>query len=70
MTLENIGMDKVGEQVFSLFKSHSPDGRLRFLAKTSFSDGEVVLIDHWNLAVLQKKIREYYPIMEMARNKR
>lgn len=67
MNLENIGMDKVGKQVFSLFKSLSPDGRMRFVAKTSFADGEIVLLDHWNLAILQKQIREYYPVMQMAR---
>lgn len=51
----------------SLFQRRLPDGSRRFLAETRFDETDRVLLDHWNLAVLRRMLKEVLPIMELAR---
>jgi hypothetical protein len=67
MEREIIGHHVVGGQDFSLYRTWLRDGRERYLAEAAFEDGEMVLLDHWNLAALRTVIQELMPVMTMAR---
>ena len=67
MKREILGTQFIGKLEFSFYQATSENGRKRFIAEAALGDGERVLLDHWNLSVLQKQLCKITPVMEQAR---
>lgn len=67
MQMEEIGIQQIENQAFSIYRAQFSDGRQHFIAETAFAEGEKVLLDHWNLHALRREIEELFPIMKLAR---
>jgi len=64
---EALGEKLLGGYQVHLYKRNLPNGSSRFVAQADFGEGDRVLLDHWNLATLNRILLEIIPVMELAR---
>ena len=55
---------------FCVYKRISTTGRSLYVAEGCLENGEVVVLDHWNLSTLQRKLRELIPVIRLSRELR
>lgn len=67
MKMETIGKESLDGYRVSLYRRTLNNGRFWFVAETEIEGNDRFILDHWNLGVLRRQVREILPLRKAFR---